>query len=160
FRRSRPSVPREREARCPLLDTLATWRRASPCRARLDHDLRAGSDAAFRGNGSQRRRFVMSSTSLASVRCADIAPAAVSWLWEPYLARGKLAVLDGDPGTGKSFFTVDLAARVSSGAHMPCGGPAGPPASVLLLNAEDDARDTIRPRVSAAAGAPDRVRVL
>lgn len=97
----------------------------------------------------------------ASVRCADIDPSSVSWLWEPYLARGKLAVLDGDPGTGKSFVTIDIAARVSSSAQMPCGGTSSSEcASVLLLNAEDDARDTIRPRVSAACGNPEFVRVL
>ena len=101
--------------------------------------------------------------ALASVRCADITPAAVSWLWEPYLARGKLAVLDGDPGTGKSFVTVDLAARLSRGGPLPGDAPDRPaaaPAGVLLLNAEDDARDTIRPRVTAAGGDPDRVRVF
>src|SRR5687767_8209686 len=98
---------------------------------------------------------------LVSVKCADITPASVSWLWKPYLARGKLAVLDGDPGTGKSFVTIDLAARITTGVPMP-GAPAArsEPGSVLLLNAEDDARDTIRPRVAAAGGDPDRVRVL
>jgi hypothetical protein len=98
--------------------------------------------------------------ALASVRCADITPAAVSWLWEPYLARGKLAVLDGDPGTGKSFVTIDLAARVTRGLPLPGSTTPGLPGTVLLLNAEDDARDTIRPRVAAAGGDPDRVRVL
>ena len=89
-------------------------------------------------------------------------PAAVSWLWEPYLARGKLAVLDGDPGTGKSFVTIDLACRGHRGLPMPVRAGATPSArrSVLLLNAEDDARDTIRPRVLAAGGDPERVRVF
>jgi hypothetical protein len=96
----------------------------------------------------------------AGVRCADITSANVSWLWEPYLARGKLAVLDGDPGTGKSFVTIDLACRITRGLPMPGTGAAGKAASVLLLNAEDDARDTIRPRVLAANGDPDRVRVF
>jgi hypothetical protein len=98
---------------------------------------------------------------LASIKCADITPASVSWLWEPYLARGKLAVLDGDPGAGKSFVTIDLAARLSRGLPMPGESAArSGPGSVLLLSAEDDARDTIRPRVAAAGGDPDRVRVL
>ncbi len=95
------------------------------------------------------------------VRCADIVSASVSWLWEPYLARGKLAVLDGDPGTGKSFFTIDLACRLSRGRSMPgAANTTAKPATVLLLNAEDDARDTIRPRVLAADGDPERVRVF
>ena len=66
------------------------------------------------------------------VSCAEITPIAVSWLWEPYLPRGKLAILDGDPGTGKSFVTLDLAARVSAGAPMPGGVPSAP-ANVLLF---------------------------
>lgn len=98
-------------------------------------------------------------TTFAPIKCADVTPTAVSWLWEPYLARGKLAVLDGDPGTGKSFVTVDLAARVSAGLPLPCGSP-GKAGSVLLLNAEDDARDTIRPRLIAAGADPDRVRLF
>lgn len=104
---------------------------------------------------------VPAAAPFAGVRCADIVSASVSWLWAPYLARGKLAVLDGDPGTGKSFVTIDLACRVSRGKHMPgAGGVAAPPATVLLMNAEDDARDTIRPRVLAAGGDPERVRVF
>jgi hypothetical protein len=94
------------------------------------------------------------------VRCSDIATASVSWLWEPYLARGKLAILDGDPGTGKSFVTIDLACRVTRGLPMPGAAAGAEPAAVLLLNAEDDARDTIRPRVLAAGGDPERLRVF
>src|SRR4051812_632576 len=102
----------------------------------------------------------MARPSLAAVRCADIVPTAVTWLWEPYLPRGKLAVLDGDPGTGKSFVPIALAGRVSRGGDMPRGAAPTPAGCVLLLNAEDDATDTIRPRVLAAGGDPDRVRVL
>ena len=102
-----------------------------------------------------------STAPFTGVRCADIVSASVSWLWEPYLARGKLAVLDGDPGTGKSFVTIDLACRLSRGRPMPgTAGTTAQPATVLLMNAEDDARDTIRPRVLAADGDPERVRVF
>jgi hypothetical protein len=102
----------------------------------------------------------MSVASFVPVPCSQIAPASVSWLWEPYLARGKLSVIDGDPGTGKSFVTIDLAARISSGAALPCGGPALPPATVLLLSAEDDARDTICPRLLAANSNPAQIGIL
>ncbi|HVS34568.1 MAG TPA: AAA family ATPase [Gemmataceae bacterium] len=46
------------------------------------------------------------------VRFDQVRAVPIRWLWEPYLARGKLAVLDGDVGVGKSFFAVDLAARL------------------------------------------------
>jgi hypothetical protein len=102
----------------------------------------------------------MSAISFLPVPCSQITPSNVTWLWEPYLARGKLSVIDGDPGTGKSFVTIDLAARISSGAAFPCGGPALAPASVLLLSAEDDARDTICPRLLAANSNPAQVGIL
>lgn len=91
--------------------------------------------------------------------CAEIDATTVRWLWHPFLARGKLSVLDGDPGTGKSFLTVDLAARLSRGV-LPDGQPLGYPHTTLILNAEDDASDTIRPRASAAGADLSRVVVV
>src|SRR4051794_32633525 len=102
----------------------------------------------------------MAARTFAAVRCTDIVPAELSWLWESYLPRGKLTVLDGDPGTGKSLVTVDVAARLTRGAAFPGSDAPRQPASVLFLNAEDDATDTIQPRVVAAGGDPDRVHVL
>src|SRR5437763_1943940 len=81
----------------------------------------------------------------------------VRWLWWPYLPRGKLALLDGDPGVGKSLLAIDLAARLSRGGPLPDGTPAGRPHVTLLLGAEDDAADTTRPRAEAAGADLDRV---
>lgn len=88
----------------------------------------------------------------------------VAWLWEPYLARGTLAVLDGDPGVGKSFLALDLAARLSRDGPLPDGKSLDRPHVTLFLSAEDAAADTIRPRAEAAdadlsklfVSAPDR----
>lgn len=71
------------------------------------------------------------------------------WLWEPYLARGKLAVLDGDPGIGKSLVTIDLAARLSRGDAVPGGAPGNGPGVTLLLSGEDNG-ETVRARATAA----------
>jgi hypothetical protein len=95
-----------------------------------------------------------------SIRCADVTPSTVSWLWEPYLARGKLSVLDGDPGTGKSFITIDLAARLTSGRTLPGSTESMSPSPVLVLNAEDDIRDTILPRAKAAGADLGKLHVL
>ena len=81
----------------------------------------------------------------------------VRWLWGPYLPRGKLALLDGDPGVGKSLITIDLAARLSRGGPLPDGTPSGRPHLTLLLSAEDGAADTTRPRAEAAGADLDRV---
>ena len=50
---------------------------------------------------------------------SDVAPEQVEWLWRERIAIGKLTLLVGDPGQGKSFLTLDIAARVSRGAPWP-----------------------------------------
>ena len=59
----------------------------------------------------------------------------IHWLWRPYLACGKLALLDGDPGAGKSLLTADLAARLTRGGRMPDG--LAPPEGDVLFRADD-----------------------
>ena len=75
----------------------------------------------------------------------------IHWLWRPYLACGKLALLDGDPGAGKSLLTADLAARLTHGGRIPYGSWRRRKANVLFLNGEDALDDTLRPRLDAAA---------
>ncbi len=111
-----------------------------------------------------------------SVCLASVAPSDVRWLWPGRVALGKLTLLAGDPGLGKSFVTLDIAARVSRGTPWPdeparrgagetrrqgdgetgvagVRSPSPPlplsPSSVVLLSAEDDLADTIRPRLEA-----------
>lgn len=81
----------------------------------------------------------------------------VRWLWEPYLARGSLALLDGDPEIGKSLISIDLAARLSRGGELPNGTAAGRPHVAILLGTEDNAAETIGPRAVAAGADPERV---
>lgn len=83
------------------------------------------------------------------VLLSDVTPEAVRWLWQRRIPLGKLTVLDGDPGLGKSTVTLDLAARVSVGGAMPDGTP-GLGGGVVLLTAEDGLADTVRPRLEAA----------
>jgi len=95
------------------------------------------------------------------VRPGDVAAEQVRWLWRGYIPLGKLAVVDGDPGLGKSMMMTDLAARISTGAAMPDGSPGlDEPAGVLLLSAEDGIGDTITPRLTAAGAVMDRALVF
>lgn len=94
------------------------------------------------------------------VKLSDVQRERIDWLWPGYLARGKLHVIDGDPGLGKSTATTDWAARVTTGNSWPDGQPGCDPAGVVLLSAEDGLGDTIRPRLEAAGADLDRVVAL
>ena len=83
------------------------------------------------------------------VPLSSVTPERVEWLWEGRMPAGKLVIVEGDPGTGKSTMTLDLAARLSAGADWPDGTPSAP-SEVLLMSAEDGLADTIAPRLKAA----------
>jgi len=82
----------------------------------------------------------------------------ISWIFQGYVARGKITGLSGEPGCGKSLITLDWAARFSSGRGWPQGSRAlQSPGKVLIFATEDDAGDTILPRFEAAGGNPDNL---
>jgi len=91
------------------------------------------------------------------IRLADIEPQEVAWLWRERIPLGRLTVLAGRPGVGKSFVTVDIASRVSTGAAWPDGSVNESAGGVLFFAAEDDPADTIRPRLDAAGADSGRV---
>lgn len=93
------------------------------------------------------------------IRMSEVQPEPVQWLWPNRIARGKLSMLVGDPGVGKSTLTTDVTARVSCGTEWPDGG-ARPPANVILLSAEDGLADTTSPRLIGAGADLKRVTVL
>jgi putative DNA primase/helicase len=95
-----------------------------------------------------------------AVCMADVAPEPVRWLWPGRIALGKLSLLAGQPGLGKSFLSLDMAARVSRGDGWPCDGGAAEPGGVVLLSAEDDVADTIVPRLIAARADRSRIHTM
>jgi hypothetical protein len=84
-----------------------------------------------------------------TVRLADIEPEDVCWLWPARIPFGKVTVIEGDPGLGKSTLSLDLAARLSTGQPTPDGHPLVR-ATSIIMTAEDGLADTIRPRLEAA----------
>jgi putative DNA primase/helicase len=94
------------------------------------------------------------------VRLDSVAPEKIHWLWPGIIAIGKIAMLIGDPGLGKSLVTVMVAAHVTTGRPWPVNGYSPPTGSVLILSAEDDLADTIRPRLDAVGADVSKVYAL
>jgi len=93
------------------------------------------------------------------IRMSDIQPEPVSWLWEPYIPLGKITIVQGDPGDGKTTLMLAIAAAVTNGEALPNGFP-GTPADVIFQTAEDGLTDTIRPRLELLGADCDRVHVI
>lgn len=98
-------------------------------------------------------------TEVTLVRGDTIEPAPIDWLWEHWFACGKLHVLAGPPGSGKSTAAFSFAATVTRGGSWPDGSRA-PQGNVLIWSGEDDPRDTIMPRLLAAGADPERVFIV
>ncbi|MDE2320357.1 MAG: bifunctional DNA primase/polymerase, partial [candidate division NC10 bacterium] len=93
------------------------------------------------------------------IRLADVQPEPVTWLWPRRIPLGKLTVLDGDPGLGKSTLAFDVAARVSNGSAMPDGSPSLPGGAVILT-LEDGLADTVVPRLKVAGADLEKIVAL
>jgi energy-coupling factor transporter ATP-binding protein EcfA2 len=93
------------------------------------------------------------------VRASQVTPRNVEFLWNGKLARGKLTLLAGAPGTGKTTMALSFAATVSSAGKWPDGAPA-PRGTVVLWTTEDDYDDTIIPRLIAAGANLDNILLL
>lgn len=91
---------------------------------------------------------------------ADIKSIPINWLWEGRIAIGKLTMIAGDPGLGKSLVTANLATNVSKGYPWPAGDSIAPIGDVILLSAEDDPADTIKPRLEAMGADCNRIHII
>lgn len=94
-------------------------------------------------------------TTMSSIAAKPIEP-----LWAGCLYRGKLTVIAGIPGDGKSLLADDICARISAGAAWPVGDGSFAKSTVFLLTAEDDPADTIRPRLDVAGADNDLIKLI
>lgn len=92
--------------------------------------------------------------ALEVIRASDITPKEVKWLWYPYIPFGKITLLQGDPGDGKSKFMLALSALLSNGGALPFADEeaTNEPMTIIYQTTEDDADDTVVPRFISAGG--------
>lgn len=93
------------------------------------------------------------------ISASDIRPENISWLWDGWLAAGKIHILGGAPGTGKTSIALSLASIISQGGQWPDGSSA-PQGNILIWSGEDDPRDTLVPRLTLANADLSRISFI
>jgi RecA-family ATPase len=106
-----------------------------------------------KGKAQREDRLVIS-------KAADLEMRGVDWLWPGRFAKGKFGLIAGMPDMGKGQIAAFLAAAVTAGIELPCREGPAPQGNVIWFNAEDDACDTVLPRLTAAAADPKRVHFV
>lgn len=98
--------------------------------------------------------------SKVSLQCAaDIIPKPINWLWDGWLAKGKLHIFAGAAGTGKTTIAISMAAIITKGSNFP-DGSFSKIGSVLIWSGEDSAKDTLVPRLMAAGADLSKVHFI
>src|SRR5699024_9710803 len=91
---------------------------------------------------------------------ADIQAEEVKWLWYPYIPYGKITILQGDPGCGKTMAVLSLAALLSKGESLPFEEAVREPINILYQTSEDGIADTIKPRLESAGANCTRIKII
>jgi putative DNA primase/helicase len=141
-----------------LLDGLGRTMATARARSLDDSDIDAIEAAtaslrdAIARRGAPSRRLVLRPIS-------EIESTPIDWLWPQRIVGGGLTIITGPVGNTKSLFTVDIAARVSTGCRWPDGTGHAPVGSVIMFGNEDDPGKIVRPRLEAAGADLSRVMV-
>jgi len=97
------------------------------------------------------------SNELKIIRASEVTPTKPNWLWRKRFLHNEINIIAGHPGVGKSFITIDMAARVTKGRVWPDGIGKAPEGNVVIMAAEDDYNYVIVPRLKAVNADLDRV---
>lgn len=129
------------------------WIKANPAATAAEvQALRLERQSSFQAAPDDSPRIILR-------RGCDVEPVPVDWLWPGWLAAGKLHLVGGAPGTGKTTIATALAATVTIGGRWPDGSRAAP-GDVVVWSGEDDNADTLNPRLRAAGADMERVHVV
>ncbi len=99
-------------------------------------------------------------TELQMIKMSEIQSKEVTWLWYPFIPYGKLTIIQGDPGDGKTTFVLNIAAKLSKGEGIDGGMELSEPLTVIYQSAEDGLTDTIKPRLEAVGADCENISVI
>lgn len=95
------------------------------------------------------------------IHMEDVVSKEVEWLWYPYIPYGKITIIEGDPGEGKTTLVLKLASALSRGLSLPCDDDKEyEPIHIIYQTAEDGIEDTIKPRLEKAGADCSMIRVI
>jgi putative DNA primase/helicase len=143
-------------------DDPDTWTANRPLRRNGDaaHIASNGERIAVGFGRPEGRVRSQPKDQLITVQASQIAPKRIEWLWPERFALGKLGLIGGFPDVGKSQLVAYFASAISNGGDWPCHEGQAPRGDVLLFCTEDDAADTVIPRLIAAGANRDRVHLV
>ena len=99
-------------------------------------------------------------TELKMIRMSEIETQEIKWLWHPFIPYGKLTIVQGDPGDGKTTMILNLAAQLTKGKCFEDGSGVDAPMKVIYQTAEDGLADTVKPRLEKAGADCEQILVI
>ena len=97
---------------------------------------------------------------LKMIRMSEVQSQEIEWLWYPFIPYGKLTIIQGDPGDGKTTMVLNLAAKLSKGEALDENMKVSEPVNVIYQTAEDGLADTVKPRLELAGADCERIIVI
>lgn len=99
-------------------------------------------------------------TELKLIRMSEIESQEIEWLWYPLIPYGKLTIIQGDPGDGKTTLVLNIAAKLSNGIGIDEAMQISEPINIIYQTAEDGLADTVKPRLEAAGADCEKIVVI
>ena len=99
-------------------------------------------------------------TELQMIKMSEIQSQEVAWLWYPFIPYGKLTIVQGDPGDGKTTLVLNIAAKLSKGEGIDREMKLTEPLTVIYQSAEDGLADTVKPRLEVAGANCENISVI
>ena len=99
-------------------------------------------------------------TELKMIRMSEVESQEVKWLWYPFIPYGKLTIIQGDPGDGKTTLVLNIAAKLSKGESLDSDMNVQEPVNVIYQTAEDGLADTVKPRLEIAGADCEKILVI
>lgn len=134
------------------LEAVAEMIRGAACAPETDQPEAPAKDTG----GDFQNPLTEPAPTVSLLRASDIAPQPVDWIWPGWLAAGKVHILGGAPGTGKTTIAMALAGTISTGGRWP-DGSRSQTGNVIVWSGEDDPADTLVPRLALAGADMDKI---